>query len=101
MDTHLGRLVRRWGLTEETDPVKVELQLNQMLPPQEWTMFSLRVILFGRRVCAARKPACGACLLSSLCPAYGAGPTDREAAAALVVGPERNHLLTLAGLDLP
>ena len=99
VDTHLGRLVRRWGLTQETDPVKVELAVNELLPPRDWTEFSLRVILFGRRVCAARKPACGACLLSSLCPSYGTGPTDPQVAAALVTGPERHHLLASAGID--
>jgi endonuclease-3 len=98
VDTHFGRLVRRWGLTGEEDPVKVEHAVAAMLPPAQWTMFSHRVIFHGRRVCAARKPACGACFLAPLCPSYGTGPTDPEVAAKLVVGPERDHLLTLAGL---
>ncbi len=98
VDTHLGRLVRRWGLTEESDPVRVELELNAMLPPSDWTQFSHRVIFHGRRVCHAKKPACGACFLSSLCPAYGAGPTEPDLAASLVVGAEREHLLGLVGL---
>lgn len=98
VDTHFGRLVRRWGLTEETDPVRVELELNAMLPPREWTMFSHRVIFHGRRVCGAKKPACGACFLAALCPSFGTGPTDPAVAAKLVVGVERDHLLALAGV---
>ena len=97
VDTHVGRLVRRWGLTTDEDPVKVELQLNAMLPPRDWTMFSHRTIYHGRRVCHAKKPACGACYLASLCPSYGVGPTDPQAAGSLVTGFERTHLLTLAG----
>ncbi|WP_328841842.1 endonuclease III [Nakamurella leprariae] len=99
VDTHLQRLTRRWGLTEAQDPVKIELELNAMLPPREWTMFSHRVIFHGRRVCAARKPACGACFLASSCPSFGDGPTDPAVAAALVTGEERDHLLALVGLD--
>jgi endonuclease-3 len=98
VDTHFGRLVRRWGLTGETDPVKVERDLAAQLPRAEWTVFSDRTIYHGRRVCHAKRPACGACFLASLCPAYGTGPTEPEAAAALVVGPEREHLLALVGL---
>jgi endonuclease-3 len=98
VDTHVGRLVRRWGLTEQTDPVKVEQELAVQVPRADWTVFSDRTIYHGRRVCHAKRPACGACFLAALCPAYGAGPTDPEAAAALVVGAEREHLLALAGL---
>ena len=98
VDTHVGRLVRRWGLTEQTDPVKVEAELAGQLPRRDWTDFSNRSIYHGRRICAARKPACGACSLAFLCPSYGVGVVDREAAAELVTGPERPHLLTLAGL---
>ncbi|MDQ2846933.1 MAG: endonuclease III [Actinomycetota bacterium] len=98
VDTHLGRLLRRWGLTEHTDPVKVERDLAGQLPASEWTPFSNRAIYHGRRVCHAKKPACGVCQLAALCPAFGAGPTDVEPAAALVVGRERPHLLRLAGL---
>ena len=98
VDTHVGRLVRRWGLTADDDPVKVEMQLNAMLPRSEWTMFSHRTIYHGRRVCAAKKPACGACFLAALCPSYGTGPTDPQTAAKLVVGGERTHLLALAGV---
>ncbi|MTD17061.1 endonuclease III [Nakamurella sp. YIM 132087] len=99
VDTHLGRLVRRWGLTEDTDPVKVELQLAAMLPAKDWTMFSHRTIYHGRRVCHAKKPACGACYLADLCPSRGAGPLDPEAAAKLITGAERPHLLAMVGLE--
>lgn len=101
VDTHMRRLVTRWGLTTDTDPVRIEHQLNAMLPSADWTRFSHRVIYHGRRVCQARRPACGACFLSVLCPAYGTGPTDPVLAATLVVGPEREHLLELAGLGVP
>lgn len=101
VDTHFGRLVRRWGLTEQTDAVKVELEIAGQLPPTAWTDFSTRTIFHGRRVCHARKPACGACFLAPLCPSAGTGVTDPAAAAELVVGPEREHLLVLAGLGDP
>jgi endonuclease-3 len=68
VDTHVGRLSRRLGLTKLEDPVKVEYELNAMLPPPEWGEFSLRLILHGRRVCDARSPRCEECLLESLCP---------------------------------
>jgi endonuclease III len=68
VDTHVGRLSRRLGLTKLEDPVKVEYELNAMLPPPEWGEFSLRLILHGRRVCDARTPRCEQCLLESLCP---------------------------------
>jgi endonuclease-3 len=87
VDTHFGRLVRRFGWTAEEDPVKVEHVVAALIPKADWTMFSHRVIFHGRRVCHARKPACGACGLGSLCTSYGIGPTDPIAAAALVKGP--------------
>ena len=68
VDTHVGRLSRRLGITEETDTVKIELTLNPMLPAQERGEFSLRVILHGRRVCFARKPNCDECTLNYFCP---------------------------------
>jgi endonuclease-3 len=68
VDTHVGRLSQRLGLTEHTDPVKAELALNVMLPPQERGAFSLRMILHGRRVCVARKPRCGICVFADFCP---------------------------------
>jgi endonuclease-3 len=84
VDTHLGRLARRFGWTAETDPVKVELELMSLFPRRSWTMLSHRMIFHGRRCCHARKPACGACPLARLCPSYGEGPTDPAEAAKLV-----------------
>jgi endonuclease-3 len=68
VDTHVGRLSRRLGLTTQEDPVKVELELNKFLPPEEWGRFSLRLILHGRRTCDARKPKCRDCVLLDICP---------------------------------
>jgi endonuclease-3 len=70
VDTHVLRLSRRLGLTEETDPVKVEMELNPMVPAAERGGFSLRLILHGRRVCAARRPRCGDCVLAWMCPSF-------------------------------
>ncbi len=97
VDTHFGRLVRRWGWTAEEDPVKVEFAIGELIERKEWTVLSHRVIFHGRRVCHARKPACGVCLLAKDCPSFGSGPTEPELAAKLVKGPERDHLLALAG----
>jgi endonuclease III len=68
VDTHCKRLSRRLGLTREQDPTKIERDLSKLLPPEEWTGFSHRLIIHGRRVCHARKPACAKCDLNSLCP---------------------------------
>jgi endonuclease-3 len=68
VDTHVGRLARRLGLTTETDPVKVELELNPMVPADERGDFSMRLILHGRSVCIARRPRCGECVLADFCP---------------------------------
>ncbi|MDG2427225.1 MAG: endonuclease III [Acidimicrobiales bacterium] len=68
VDTHVGRLSRRLGLTTETDPVKVEMELNPMVPSAERGQFSLRLILHGRRVCPSRKPRCEDCVLKDFCP---------------------------------
>ena len=84
VDTHFGRLVRRFGWTDETDPVKVEHAVGALFPKKDWTMLSHHLIWHGRRRCHARKPACGACPLARLCPAYGEGPVDPVEAAALV-----------------
>lgn len=84
VDTHFGRLVRRWGYTTETDPVKVEFAIAEIIPKKDWTMFSHRTIWHGRRVCHSRKPACGVCPIARLCPSYGEGPTDPVAAQKLV-----------------
>jgi endonuclease-3 len=100
VDTHFGRLVRRWGWTTEEDPVKVEHAVGALIPRRDWTKVSHYVIFHGRRVCHSRKPACGACTLATDCPAFGSGPTDPGQAAALVKGPERDHLLALAGLGV-
>ncbi|MEU7767555.1 endonuclease III [Nocardia sp. NPDC049190] len=97
VDTHFGRLVRRWQWTSEEDPVKVEHLVGALIERKEWTMLSHRVIFHGRRVCHARRPACGACILAKDCPSFGIGPTDPAAAAQLVKGPEREHLLELVG----
>ncbi|MEC9450196.1 MAG: endonuclease III [Actinomycetota bacterium] len=69
VDTHVGRLARRLALTTETDPVKVERELNPMVPAAERGRFSLRLILHGRRVCPSRKPRCEECVLNDFCPA--------------------------------
>jgi endonuclease-3 len=68
VDTHVGRLARRLGLTKEEDPVKVEYELNALFDPKEWGGFSLRLILHGRRVCDAKKPKCDVCELADICP---------------------------------
>jgi endonuclease-3 len=84
VDTHFGRLSRRFGWTEQDDPVKVEHEVGSLVPKSEWTMLSHRLIWHGRRVCHARKPACGACGIAALCPSFGAGPTDPAIARKLV-----------------
>jgi endonuclease-3 len=98
VDTHFGRLVRRWNWTQLTDPVKVEFAVGELIERREWTLLSHRVIFHGRRVCHARKPACGVCVLARDCRSYGIGPTEPLVAAELVRGPETEHLLALAGL---
>jgi endonuclease III len=87
VDTHFGRLVRRFGWTGEEDPVKVEAEIAQLIPKREWTMFSHRVIFHGRRVCHAKKAACGACGLARWCPSFGIGPVDPQVALPLVKSP--------------
>lgn len=84
VDTHFGRLVRRWQWTEETDPDKVEAVVGGLFPKSDWTMLSHRVIFHGRRICHARKPACGACPIAPLCPSYGEGETDPDKARKLL-----------------
>ena len=84
VDTHFGRLARRWRWTDLTDPVKVEAVVSGMFPRSEWTILSHRVIWHGRRVCHARRPACGACALAPWCPSYGEGPVDPVVARKLV-----------------
>lgn len=84
VDTHFGRLSRRVGWTKQTDPVKVEFEVAELIKPKYWTELSQLIIWHGRRRCHARKPACGACSLADLCPAFGEGPTDKVVAAKLV-----------------
>ncbi|WP_407698192.1 endonuclease III [Streptomyces jumonjinensis] len=84
VDTHFGRLARRWKWTEQEDPEKVEAEIAAIFPKSEWTMLSHRVIFHGRRICHSRKPACGACPIAHLCPSYGEGETDPEKARKLL-----------------
>jgi endonuclease-3 len=96
VDTHFGRLVGRFGWTTEVDPVKIEFAVAKLIERRDWTMFSHRIIFHGRRVCHARKPACGACAIARDCPSYGTGPTDPVAAAALVKGPRPAEIVAYA-----
>ncbi|QZY17332.1 endonuclease III [Streptomyces decoyicus] len=84
VDTHFGRLARRFGWTTAEDAEKVEADVAEIFPKSEWTMLSHRVVFHGRRVCHSRKPACGACPIAPLCPAYGEGETDPEKAKKLL-----------------
>jgi endonuclease III len=84
VDTHFGRLARRFGWTEQTDPVKVEHEVGALFPKKDWVMLCHHLIWHGRRVCHAKKPACGACPVARWCPSYGEGPVDPVAAALLV-----------------
>ena len=84
VDTHFGRLSRRFGWTKETDPVKVEMIVQQLIPQPEWTNLSQRMIWHGRRICHSRKPACGACPVAKICPSVGIGEMDKEKALLLV-----------------
>ena len=84
VDTHFGRLSRRFGWTNEKDPVKVEHIVGALIPQAEWTNLSQRMIWHGRRICHSRKPACGVCPLSKLCPSVGIGEMDIEKAMLLV-----------------
>ncbi|WP_307827999.1 endonuclease III [Nocardioides sp. SYSU D00038] len=84
VDTHFGRLSRRLGFTEETDPVKAEHAVGALFPKRDWVMLSHHLIWHGRRCCHAKKPACGACPVARWCPSYGEGPTDPEVAVGLL-----------------
>ncbi len=99
VDTHVGRLVRRWGWTGSEDPVAVEREVGELIPRKDWTMLSHRVIFHGRRVCHSRTPACGACSLARDCPSSGSGQRDPVKAATLVKGPDADHLLALVGIE--
>jgi endonuclease-3 len=96
VDTHFARLVGRWRWTDQTEPVKIEHAIGALIERRDWTMLSHRIIFHGRRVCHARKPACGACALAPDCPSYGLGPTDPVAAAALVKGPRAVEIVAMA-----
>ena len=104
VDTHFGRLARRFGFTTEEDPVKVERDVAELFEPKDWTQLSHRLVYHGRRICHAQKPACGACPVADLCPAYGAGETDPVAAEKLLKyemapGRERLHLRFVQGAN--
>jgi endonuclease III len=102
VDTHFARLSRRFGWTDSNDPLRIEADVAKLFEPKEWTMLSHRVIFHGRRVCHARKPACGACVVAQWCPAYGEGEVDPDKARKLLkyeLAPGREELLSrmLAG----
>jgi endonuclease-3 len=84
VDTHFGRLSRRFEWTYSNDPVKVEMDVQELIPQKEWTNLSQRMIWHGRRICHSRKPACGACPVAKICPSVGIGEMDKERAKALV-----------------
>lgn len=87
VDTHFGRLVRRFGWTTATEPDQVEAEIGQLFPRKDWTQLCHHVIWHGRRRCHARNPACGACPVAAWCPSYGEGETDPKKAAKLVREP--------------
>jgi len=84
VDTHFGRLSRRFGWSKLLDPVKVEFEVGKLIPEKEWTNLSQRLIWHGRRVCHSRKPACGACPIAKYCPSYGMGEIDPIKAKRMV-----------------
>jgi endonuclease-3 len=84
VDTHFGRLSRRFGWSKLLDPVKVEFEVGKLIPEKEWTNLSQRLIWHGRRVCHSRKPACGACPIAKYCPSYGMGENDPMKAKRMV-----------------
>jgi endonuclease III len=91
VDTHVTRLTRRLGLTRSTDPVKIEAEVTRMLPPEEWTGFSLRLILHGRRICVARAPRCPECVLNDFCPSSTVRVQRRRRPAAASAGVRLAH----------
>ncbi len=84
VDTHVLRLTQRWGWTTQSDPVKVEADVAALIARKDWTNISIRTTWHGRRMCHARKPACGVCPVARLCPASDSGETDPVKAAKLV-----------------
>lgn len=95
IDTHCGRLARRFGWSVSKDPVVVEADLAAIVPQEIWTPLSHVMIFHGRRICHSRTPGCGSCYLAPLCPSVGLGPMDPQESHRLVKGPERDHLLQL------
>jgi endonuclease-3 len=95
VDTHFGRLARRFGWTSSEDAVKVEMEVGVLFEPRDWTDLSHRLVFHGRRICHAKKPACGACPVAALCPSYGEGEVDPVKAAKLLkyeLAPGREEL---------
>jgi endonuclease-3 len=88
VDTHFGRLSRRFGWSNQKDPIKVEFEVAKLIPQSQWTNLSQRLIWHGRRVCHSRRPACGACAIAKLCPSYGVGEVDKVKAKRLVKSEE-------------
>jgi len=84
VDTHFGRLSRRFGWTKSNDPVKIEHEVGAQFPKKNWVDLSQRMVWHGRRICHSRKPACGACPLAFECPSFGIGEIDTEKAKKLV-----------------
>lgn len=84
VDTHVARLAHRFGWTSNGDPDKIEGDIADLIPRKDWTALSHRLIWHGRRMCHARRPACGVCPLARLCPSFGTGPVDAKAASKLV-----------------
>lgn len=98
VDTHFGRLARRFRWTESEDPVVVEREVGELFPKRAWTDLSHHLVFHGRRMCHARKPACGVCPVATLCPSFGDGETDPEKATKLLkyeLAPGREELLKL------
>ena len=96
VDTHFIRLARRFRWTESTDPVRIEADVAALFERKDWTMVSHRVVFHGRRICHARKPACGVCPIAHLCPSYGDGEVDPLKAAKLLkyeLAPGQEELL--------
>jgi endonuclease III len=87
VDTHVGRLARRFGWTTQHDPEKVEVDIAALFPKRDWTQLCQNMIWHGRRCCHARNPACGACPVARWCPSYGEGETDPMKAAKLIREP--------------
>lgn len=87
VDTHFGRLVRRFRWTRAEDPVVVEREVGDLFPQRDWNQLNHRLIWHGRRRCHARRPACGACPIAHWCPAFGEGETDPVKALRLVKEP--------------